>query len=87
MSTIQAKQLEHAHAFLSHLNALDFNSVADLLAPDFTHEYFPASLTLPAGKAKRGKEDTLELFKSAWTTVFDSITVGVLFRQRHGSKD
>ncbi|KAJ7879312.1 hypothetical protein B0H14DRAFT_3435195 [Mycena olivaceomarginata] len=75
MSTIQAKQLEHAHAFLSHLNALDFNSVADLLATDFTHEYFPASLTLPAGKAKRGKEDMLELFKFAWKTVFDSIIV------------
>jgi hypothetical protein len=31
MSTIQAERLEHAYALLSHLNALDFNSVADLL--------------------------------------------------------
>ncbi|KAJ6536814.1 hypothetical protein B0H19DRAFT_378090 [Mycena capillaripes] len=74
MSTIQAKQLGNAHAFLSHLNALDFEAVAELLAPDFAHEYFPASLPMPAGKAKRGKEETLELFKHAWLTVFDYIT-------------
>ncbi|KAJ6536810.1 hypothetical protein B0H19DRAFT_1079227 [Mycena capillaripes] len=75
MSTIQAKQLENAHAFFSHLNALDFEAIADLLSPDFVHEYFPASLTMPAGKAKRGKEEMLELFKHAWLSVFDYITL------------
>ena len=81
MSTAQTKQLENAHAFLSHLNALNFDALADLLAPDFTHEYFPASLTLPGGKAKRGKEEMLELFKHAWLTVFEYITVCLLARQ------
>ncbi|KAJ7855217.1 hypothetical protein B0H13DRAFT_2578093 [Mycena leptocephala] len=74
MSTAQTKQLENAHAFLSHLNTLNFDALADLLAPDFTHEYFPASLSLPGGKAKRGKEEMLELFRHAWLTVFEYIT-------------
>ncbi|KAJ6536808.1 hypothetical protein B0H19DRAFT_1181825 [Mycena capillaripes] len=74
MSTIQAKQLENANAFLSHLNALDFEAIAELLSPDFAHEYFPATFPMPAGKAKRGKEETLELFKHACLTVFDYIT-------------
>ncbi|KAJ7796130.1 hypothetical protein B0H13DRAFT_2266655 [Mycena leptocephala] len=75
MSTAQTTQLENAHAFLSHLNTLNFDALADLLAPDFTHEYFPESLTLPGGKAKRGKEEMLELFKHAWLTVFEYITL------------
>ncbi|KAJ7788697.1 hypothetical protein B0H13DRAFT_2394986 [Mycena leptocephala] len=74
MFTAQTKQLENAHAFLSHLNALSFDALADLLAPDFTHEYFPTSLSLPGGKVKRGKEEMLELFKHAWLTVFEYIT-------------
>jgi hypothetical protein len=82
MSTIQAKQLEHAHAFLSHLNALNFEALADLLSPDFAFEYFPGSLPMPDGKAKRGKEETLELFKHAWLTVFDYITVRTSNRVR-----
>ncbi|KAF7356103.1 SnoaL-like domain-containing protein [Mycena venus] len=75
MSAAQAKQLENAHALLSHLNTLNFDALADLLAPDFTFEYFPASLSPPEGKAKRGKEETLELFKHAWLTVFEYITL------------
>ncbi|KAF8179350.1 hypothetical protein K438DRAFT_1843219, partial [Mycena galopus ATCC 62051] len=75
MSATQAKQLENAHAFLSHLNALNFDALADLLDPDFMFEYFPASLSPPGGKAKRGKEETLELFKHAWLTVFEYITL------------
>ncbi|KAF7370096.1 hypothetical protein MSAN_00639600 [Mycena sanguinolenta] len=75
-TTIQAKQLANAHAFLSHLNTLDFDGVAELLAPNFTFEYgFAASLDLPGGKAKRGKQETLELYKHAWLTVFDYITL------------
>jgi hypothetical protein len=81
MSATQTKQLENAHAYLSHLNALNFDALADLMAPDFTFEYFPASLSPPGGKAKRGKEETLELFKHAWLTVFDYITVCLLIRQ------
>jgi hypothetical protein len=81
MSTAQTTQLENAHAFLSHLNALNFDALADLLAPNFTHEYFPASLTLPGGKAKRGKEEMLELFKHAWLTVFEFITVCLLAKE------
>ncbi|KAJ7891978.1 hypothetical protein B0H13DRAFT_2529508 [Mycena leptocephala] len=75
MSNAQTKQLENAHAFLSHLNALKFDALADLLAPDFTHKYFPVSLSLPGGKAKRGKEEMLELFKHAWLMVFEYISV------------
>jgi hypothetical protein len=38
-------------------------------------------LSPPGGKAKRGKEETLELFKHAWLTVFDYITVCLLIRR------
>ncbi|KAJ7512830.1 hypothetical protein B0H11DRAFT_1947589 [Mycena galericulata] len=75
MSDTHAKQLENAHAFLGYLNTLNFDAVADLLAPDFVHEYFPASLTPPAGKATRGKEELVDLFKYMWLTVFDSLTL------------
>ncbi|KAJ6481089.1 hypothetical protein C8R45DRAFT_1100642 [Mycena sanguinolenta] len=75
-TTIQVKQLANAHAFLSSLNALDFDAFADLLSPDFTFEYcFAASMDLPGGKAKRGKQETLDLFKNAWLTVFEYITL------------
>ncbi|KAJ6481098.1 hypothetical protein C8R45DRAFT_321018 [Mycena sanguinolenta] len=73
-TTIQARQLANAHAFLSSLNALDFDALADLLSPDFTHEYCVAtSLDLPGGQAKRGKQEMLDLFKHAWLTVFEYI--------------
>ena len=75
-TTIQAKQLANAHAILSSLNALDFDAFADLLSPDFTFEYCAAaSMNLPGGLAKRGKQETLDHFKHAWLTVFEYITV------------
>ncbi|KAJ7512842.1 hypothetical protein B0H11DRAFT_1947642 [Mycena galericulata] len=73
MSDTHAKQLENAHAFLGNLNTSNFDALADLLAPDFTHEYLPASLVPPAGKATRGKEELLDLFKHSWLTVFDNL--------------
>ncbi|KAJ6481146.1 hypothetical protein C8R45DRAFT_1151977 [Mycena sanguinolenta] len=64
-TTIQAKQLANAHAFLTYLNALDFDPLANLLSSDFIHEYcVAASLDLPGGQAKRGKQEMLDLLNT-----------------------
>ncbi|KAK7024820.1 SnoaL-like domain-containing protein [Favolaschia claudopus] len=73
MSDLQAKQLDNAHAFLSRLNDYDFDGVAELLAPDFTHEYCPSTLPAPEGKFKRNKEETVEVFKHSWLVVFEKV--------------
>ncbi|KAK7024814.1 hypothetical protein R3P38DRAFT_3532605 [Favolaschia claudopus] len=39
--------------------------MADLLASDFTQEFFPASLPAPGGKSRRNKEELLEFFTAA----------------------
>ncbi|KAF7359692.1 hypothetical protein MVEN_00693600 [Mycena venus] len=75
MSTIQTRQLENAHAFLTSLNAPDFDALADLLSPDFTHTEYcvAASLDLPGEQVKRGKQEMLDLFKHTWLTFFEYI--------------
>lgn len=77
MSTIQTRQLEIAHAFLTSLNASDFDALADLLSPDFTHTEYcvAASLDLLGEQVKRGKQEMLDLFKHAWLTLFEYIKV------------
>ncbi|KAK7024845.1 hypothetical protein R3P38DRAFT_2951431 [Favolaschia claudopus] len=73
MSDTAQKQLQNAHTFLSLLSALDFAAMAELMAPDFKHEFCPASLPAPGGKTIRNKEETLEFFKHAWEAVFEYI--------------
>ncbi|KAK7034101.1 hypothetical protein R3P38DRAFT_2519045 [Favolaschia claudopus] len=73
MASIQTKQLETANAFLSRYNAHDVEGLAELFAPGFTYELFPASLPAPEGKFKRNKEETLGLFKHAWEEMFETM--------------
>ncbi|KAJ6629391.1 hypothetical protein B0H10DRAFT_1986956 [Mycena sp. CBHHK59/15] len=58
MSTPNPKQLENAYAFLTHLNALDFDALGELMAPHFTHQYFPGMINPLDGKERRGKESS-----------------------------
>ncbi|KAJ7035171.1 hypothetical protein C8F04DRAFT_1182581 [Mycena alexandri] len=76
MSDLNAKQLENAHAFLKHLNALEWGPLGNLLAPDFKHQYFPATIVPPGGKDTRGKAEFMHLFQHSWIHVFEKITVG-----------
>ncbi|KAJ7721106.1 hypothetical protein B0H16DRAFT_1738434 [Mycena metata] len=76
MSDLSAKQFENARAFLKHLNALEWGSLGDLLAPEFQHQYFPASIAPPGGKYTRGKAEFLQLFQHSWIHVFEKITFG-----------
>ncbi|KAK7024889.1 hypothetical protein R3P38DRAFT_3532856 [Favolaschia claudopus] len=73
MSTTAEKQLQNAQTFLSLLSALDFAAMAELMSPDFKHEFLPASLPAPQGKAIRNKEETLVFFKHAWEAVFEYV--------------
>lgn len=70
MSALNANQLENAYAFLTHLNALAWDPLAQLMAPEFKHQYFPASMIPPGGKDTRGKEEFVDLLKYNWLTVF-----------------
>ncbi|KAJ7143776.1 hypothetical protein C8R44DRAFT_864811 [Mycena epipterygia] len=74
MSGPNAKQLENAHAFFKHLNALDWSALGDLMSTDFKHQYLPASIISPDGKETRGKEEFLGILKYNLTTVFDKVT-------------
>jgi hypothetical protein len=76
-STTHAKQLENAHAFLKHLNALDWVSLGELLSPDFRHQYFPATINPPDGKETRGKEEFIGVLKYNLLTVFEKVTVRI----------
>lgn len=76
MSTsLNPKQLENAYSFLTHLNALDFDALGELLSPDFKHQYFPGTINPPDGKEDRGKEDWIGLLKYNFLQVFDKVTV------------
>ena len=76
MTDTHSKQLETAHEFLKHFNALDFTSVADLLSPDFKHYLLPSSMSLPDGKEWRGKEDFIAAVKSFFPEVVEQFKVG-----------
>ncbi|KAK7024844.1 SnoaL-like domain-containing protein [Favolaschia claudopus] len=73
MAAIEAKQLQNSLAFLSGMSATDFDGVAELLSPNFTLEFFPASLPPPGGKPKLNGEETLEWFKRATQEAFEHI--------------
>ncbi|KAF8205878.1 hypothetical protein K438DRAFT_1817526 [Mycena galopus ATCC 62051] len=74
MSDIHAKQLENAHAFIKHLNALDWVHLGELLSPDFRHQYFPATVAPLDGKDDRGKEDFIGVVKYNLETFFEKVT-------------
>ncbi|KAJ7635414.1 hypothetical protein FB45DRAFT_484618 [Roridomyces roridus] len=63
MSTLAAKQLSNAHAFLEHLGTPNFDAAAELLAANCTHELFPGSFPFPGGQAKRNKEELLGMLR------------------------
>ncbi|KAF7351955.1 hypothetical protein MVEN_01157600 [Mycena venus] len=73
MADIHAKQLYNAHAFLKHLNALEWTPLADLMSPDFRHQYFPASISPPDGKEDRGKEEFIGVLKYNFEIVFEKV--------------
>ncbi|KAJ7143769.1 hypothetical protein C8R44DRAFT_864804 [Mycena epipterygia] len=75
MSGPDAKQLENAHAFFKHLNALDWAPLAELVSPEFKHEYFPASVIPPDGKETRTREEFMGVMKYHFLTVFEKPTV------------
>ncbi|KAJ7056559.1 hypothetical protein C8F01DRAFT_1154116 [Mycena amicta] len=81
---LDAKQLANAHAFLKHVNALEWDAFSDLLAPTFTQQYFPATLTPPEGKDTRGKEEFIALMKHSWIHVFEKMTLGEPLDVIHG---
>ncbi|KAK7052518.1 hypothetical protein R3P38DRAFT_2603938 [Favolaschia claudopus] len=85
MSDIHTKQLENAHAFIKHLNALDWDSLADLLAPNFKHQYLPSTIIPPDGKDDRGKEDFVNNLKVTLENVFDKVTYLPPIDVIHGS--
>ncbi|KAF7351945.1 hypothetical protein MVEN_01156500 [Mycena venus] len=74
MSDTHATQLENAHAFMKHLNALDWTSLADLMSPDFRHQYLPASIIPLDGKEDRGKEEFIGILKHYFEIVFEKVT-------------
>ncbi|KAJ7474757.1 hypothetical protein FB451DRAFT_1246538 [Mycena latifolia] len=74
MTDPNAQQLENAYALLTHLNALDWDSLGELLSPEFKHQYFPASIIPPDGKEMRGKEDWIGVLKYNLLVVFDKVT-------------
>ncbi|KAF8218001.1 hypothetical protein K438DRAFT_1925265 [Mycena galopus ATCC 62051] len=74
MSDIPAKQLENAHAFIKHLNDLDWSRMSELLAPDFRHQYFPATIVPPDGKDDRTGDEFIGYLKYNFETVFDKVT-------------
>ncbi|KAJ7708323.1 hypothetical protein B0H17DRAFT_1032204 [Mycena rosella] len=85
MSIPNAKQLENAHAFLTHLNALNWVPLAELLSPEFKHQYLPASIIPPDGKEMRGKKDFIEILKSNLVGLFDKVTYGPPLDVIHGT--
>ncbi|KAJ7740636.1 hypothetical protein B0H16DRAFT_1890790 [Mycena metata] len=84
MSDLEAKQLENARAFLKHINALDGRSLSDLLAPNFQHQNFPATI-VHGGDGTRTKEEFMDLFQRFWVQIFDQVTFGEPLDIIHGS--
>ncbi|KAJ7171138.1 hypothetical protein C8R46DRAFT_1087790 [Mycena filopes] len=85
MSDLDTKQLENAQAFLKHLNALEWDPLADLIAPSFQHQYFPGTIVPPDGKETRGKEEFLGVLQHHLIHVFDKVTYGPPLDVVHGS--
>ncbi|KAJ7080651.1 hypothetical protein B0H15DRAFT_483955 [Mycena belliarum] len=74
MSVPDAKQLENAHALFRFLNALDWESLGELLSPECMHQYFPASINPPDGKEMRGKQDFIDVLKHNFEGIFEKVT-------------
>ncbi|KAJ7723679.1 hypothetical protein B0H16DRAFT_1598241 [Mycena metata] len=86
MSTLDAKQLENAHAFLKHLNAMDWVSLGDLLAPEFKHQCFPATVVVPDGRQTRSKEEYIEgILQGGLTNYFKTFRFSEPMDVIHGS--
>ncbi|KAJ7143795.1 hypothetical protein C8R44DRAFT_140187 [Mycena epipterygia] len=85
MSGPNTKQLENAHAFLKYLNALDWARLAELMSPDFKHEYFPASTIPPDGKDTRTREEFIGVLKYNLLTVFEKLTFQTPLDVIHGT--
>ncbi|KAJ7111129.1 hypothetical protein C8R43DRAFT_159786 [Mycena crocata] len=83
MSTLDEKQLENAHAFMTHSTAPNWDAVAELLSPEFKHQYFPTSL--PENKDIRGKEEFILFLKSNLFAMFKHITFHPPLDVIHGS--
>ncbi|KAJ7035181.1 hypothetical protein C8F04DRAFT_1099341 [Mycena alexandri] len=84
MSDLNAKQLENAHAFLKHLNALEWGPLADLMASNFKHQYFPSTIVPPDGKETRGKEEFMGVLQQNFIHVFEKVTFGEPLDVIHG---
>ncbi|KAJ7244385.1 hypothetical protein B0H12DRAFT_1129263 [Mycena haematopus] len=74
MSDTHAKQLQNAHAFIDHLNALDWIPLTELLSPDFKHQYLPATIVPPDGKDDRGRDEFVGVLKYNLENVFGKVT-------------
>ncbi|KAJ7133980.1 hypothetical protein C8R43DRAFT_1022124 [Mycena crocata] len=70
MSTLDAKQLENAHAFMAHLTAPNWDAMEALLSPEFKHQ---------------GKEEYVELMKSSIFKTFERLTFTAPLDVVHGS--
>ncbi|KAJ7098197.1 hypothetical protein C8R43DRAFT_1048819 [Mycena crocata] len=86
MSTLDAKQLENAHAFMAHLTAPNWDAMEALLSPEFKHQYFPPSFQHGGeNKNVRGKEEYVELMKSSIFKTFERLTFTAPLDVVHGS--
>ncbi|KAJ6555205.1 hypothetical protein DFH09DRAFT_1165778 [Mycena vulgaris] len=85
MSSPNAKQLENAHAFLKHLNNLDWVPLGELLSPEFKHQYFPGSIIPPDGKETRGSEEFIGVLKYNLENLLDKVTYQPPLDIIHGS--
>ncbi|KAJ7062047.1 hypothetical protein C8F01DRAFT_123283 [Mycena amicta] len=79
----QPQQLAAAHAFVNHLNALEWEPLAALLHPDFQHKYRPQSIIPPDGKETRGADAFVGVLKYNLLEVFEYIQWSVL-EETHG---
>jgi hypothetical protein len=74
MSDTHSKQLENAHAVLENVNTRNWDALAELLSPEFTHQILPSSIPSHDGKKTRGKEEFVGLM-STFSTNFEKLTV------------
>ncbi|KAJ7202058.1 hypothetical protein GGX14DRAFT_570955 [Mycena pura] len=73
LPALDPAQLQAVRAFVGHLNALEWEPLAELLHPDFRHQYQPASIVPPDGKETRGKADFIGVLQHNLLVVFKFI--------------
>ncbi|KAJ7354387.1 hypothetical protein DFH08DRAFT_955781 [Mycena albidolilacea] len=74
MSDTHSKQLKNAHAVLEYVNTRNWDALAELLSPEFTHQILPSSIPSHDGKETRGKEEFVGLV-STFSTNFEKLTL------------